>query len=74
MDIENFDVDVQINFSELFVTKLCKKSMCFPDVSLAPYFLKGITCNGIDAMYLTKQPTSDLSFQNILLKELYKLV
>lgn len=48
--------------------------MHFPDVSLAPYFLKGITCSGIDAMYLTKQPTSDLSFQIILLKELDELV
>lgn len=48
--------------------------MHFPDVSLAPYFLKGVTCSGVDAMDLTKQPTSDLSFQNVLLKELNELV
>lgn len=48
--------------------------MHFSDVSLASYFLNDVSCSGIDVVYLAKQPTSDLSFQNVLLKELDELV
>lgn len=47
--------------------------MQFPGIFLVPYILKGITCIGIDTI-LIKQPTSDLSFQNVLFKELDELV
>lgn len=70
--VEN--VDVQIEFAESFLVVVLgflgffcnyvENSMCFPSISLAPYFLKALTCSGIDALDFSKQPTSELSLHS----------